>query len=185
MIGDIGMQTTFAILSDVLSGSPGAPVGPDSCLNMDATTFETIRTPYQDSLEEDNFSWRLGVNYQPSDDLLVYGLTSKGYKSGSFPAIPASTTAQFTPVTQESVTAFELGTKWTALDRMLQLNAAIFFYQYDDKQVRGLVIDPVFNQLDQLVNVPKSEIRGAELELTARPTDGLTLRPRPLTSTRK
>src|SRR3546814_9875958 len=68
MRGDIGMQTTFSVLSDVLSGTPGAPAGPETCLNMNKTTFELIRTPFEDTLKEDNFSWRLGVNYKPNRD---------------------------------------------------------------------------------------------------------------------
>src|SRR3546814_6135332 len=79
-----------------------------------------------------------------------------------FPTVPASTTAQFAPVSQESVMAYEIGTKISALDRALQLNAAAFHYIYYDKQVRGLIVDPIFNQLDQLVNIPKARINGAE-----------------------
>lgn len=176
MTGDIGMQVTFGVLSDVLSGTPGGALGPTTCLNMDQATFDTIVTPFEDTLKEDNFSWRVGANYEVNSDTLLYVLASRGYKSGSFPTVPASTTGQFAPVTQESVTAFEAGAKFTLADRKLQLNLAGFHYIYDDKQVRGLVIDPVFNQLEQLVNIPKSRINGAEVELTARPTDGLTLR---------
>lgn len=176
MRGDIGMQTTFGALSDVISGTPGAPLDANSCLSMDAITFENTRVPYADSLKEDNFSWRLGVNYKPNDDVLLYALASRGYKSGSFPTLPASTTAQFRPVTQESVTAYEVGAKISAMDRALQFNLAAFHYIYRDKQIRGLILDPVFNQLEQLVNVPKARINGAEVEVTARPTRGLTLR---------
>ncbi|GGD81189.1 TonB-dependent receptor [Croceicoccus mobilis] len=176
MRGDFGMQTTFAFLSDVLSGTPGAPAGPDTCLNMDQNTFELIRTPFEDTLKEDNFSWRVGANFAPDSDTLLYALASRGFKSGSFPTVPASTTAQFAPVTQESVTAYEAGAKLTLLDGMAQLNLAGFHYIYNDKQVRGLVIDPIFNQLEQLVNIPKARINGGEIELTARPIDGLTLR---------
>ncbi len=176
MRGDIGMQASFSFLSDLLSGTPGAPVDATTCLNMDQITFDLIRTPYAEQLKEDNFSWRVGVNYKPSRDVLIYALASRGYKSGSFPTIPASTTAQFAPVTQESVTAYEVGAKISALDRALQLNVAGFHYIYNDKQVRGLIVDPVFNQLEQLVNLPKAQINGFEVELTARPTAGLTLR---------
>src|SRR3546814_16787734 len=121
MRGDIGMQTTFSVLSDVLSGTPGAPAGPETCLNMNKTTFELIRTPFEDTLKEDNFSWRLGVNYKHNRDVLIYALASRGYKSGSFPTVPASTTAQFAPVSQDSVMAYEIGTKILALDRALPL----------------------------------------------------------------
>src|SRR3546814_8254074 len=56
------------------------------------------------------------------------------------------------------------------------VNAAIFHYVYNDKQIRGIVIDPIFNQLEKLVNIPKSRINGAEVDVTVRPVSGLTLR---------
>ena len=173
-----GMMTTFPFFSDVLrTGVPqGTTASMTDCLALDATTLLVTRTPWEGSLDEDNVSWRLGLNYAASDDLLLYGLVSEGYKTGSFPLIPASTTSQNTPVTQESVLAYELGFKLTLPDQTAQLNGAVFYYEYEDKQVRGIIKDPIFNQLDKLVNIPESSISGAELELTMRPLDGLTVR---------
>src|SRR3546814_7976136 len=37
------------------------------------------------------------------------------------------------------------------------------------------IVDPFFNALDGLVNVPKSRVKGAELELSARVVEGLTV----------
>lgn len=116
----------------------------------DGTTFRTIVTPFQSELNQSNVSWKGGINFQPNKDILLYGLVSRGYKSGSFPTVPASTTAQFRPVTQERVTAYEAGVKITALTGRLQINAAGFHYQYDDKQVRGIILDPIFNQLEAM-----------------------------------
>lgn len=173
-----GMMTTFPFFSDVLrTGAPqGTTASMTDCLALDASTLLVTRTPWEGSLDEDNVSWRLGLNYAASDDLLLYGLVSEGYKTGSFPLIPASTTSQNTPVTQESVLAYELGFKWTLPEQTAQLNGALFYYEYEDKQVRGIIKDPIFNQLDKLVNIPESSITGAELELTVRPLDGLTVR---------
>src|SRR5690606_26858186 len=172
-----GMMTTFPFFSDVLrTGAPqGTTASMTDCLALDASTLLVTRTPWEGSLDEDNVSWRLGLNYAASDDLLLYGLVSEGYKTGSFPLIPASTTSQNTPVTQESVLAYELGFKWTLPEQTAQLNGALFYSEYDDNQVRGIIKDPIFNQLDKLVNIPESSITGAELELTVRPLDGLTL----------
>ncbi|WP_421793676.1 TonB-dependent receptor [Hydrocarboniphaga effusa] len=176
MAGDAGMQATFPVLSDALSGSTDAPANPGDCLTMNAGDYELSRTPFKSALDEDNISWRIGANYKASRDTLLYALISKGFKSGSFPTLPASTTAQFSPVTQESVLAYEVGSKLGLLDGKLQFNAAAFHYIYEDKQVRGIVLDPVFNQLEKLVNIPKSQIDGAEVELIARSIRGLTLR---------
>jgi iron complex outermembrane recepter protein len=175
MRGDAGMQATFGYFSDLLGGSTNGPVTGQSCLNLDATTFQMIQTPFHDHLNQHNVSWRGGVNFKPTKDILLYALVSRGYKSGSFPTVPASTTAQFAPVSQESVTAYEAGFKITALDHKLQVNAAGFHYDYRDKQVRGIILDPIFNQLEKLVNIPKSHINGAELELILTPVRGLTL----------
>lgn len=176
MRGDAGMQATFGFFSNLIGGSTGGPVDGTTCLNLSASTFQVIRTPFQDNQNQHNTSWRAGINYKPDRDTLFYGLVSRGYKSGSFPTVPASTTAQFAPVTQEAVTAFELGAKLSLIDRKLQVNAAVFHYDYKNKQVRGIIIDPIFNQLEQLVNIPKSRINGAELEMVLTPVRGLTLR---------
>jgi iron complex outermembrane receptor protein len=175
---DPGLNATFAFVSDALQGqAPGTTViAPDECVTLDAATVQVTRTPYTDSLDEDNVSWRLGLNYRASDDLLLYTLASKGYKTGSYPILPASTNAQFEAVTQESVQALEAGLKWSLLDRKAQLNSAVFYYEYDDKQVRGSVKDPVYNQLDRLVNIPESSIQGIEMDFTYSPIDGLLLR---------
>ena len=173
-----GMLTTFPFFSDVLrTGAPqGTTASMTDCLTLDADTLLLTREPWEDTLEEDNVSWRLGVNYDYTDGLLLYGLISAGYKSGSFPLLPASTTSQHSPVTQESVLAYEAGFKLTTDSGIAQVNGAAFYYEYEDKQVRGIIKDPIFNQLDRLVNIPESSITGVELELMMAPTDNLSLR---------
>jgi len=78
-------------------------------------------------------------------------------------------------VTQESLLSYEAGAKLEMFDRKISINAAAFYYDYKDKQLRTKFIDPIFGALDKLENVPKSRIMGAEFEATARPADGLTL----------
>src|SRR3546814_6972081 len=51
----------------------------------------------------------------------------------------------------------------------------VFYYDYKNKQLRAKIVDPFFNALDGLVNVPKSRVKGAELELSARVVEGLTV----------
>lgn len=173
--GDQASQITFPFFSQILGGQGIIPINDNTCLNLNGTTFRTIVTPYTSSLNQTNVSWRGGVNFKPTRNLLLYGLASRGYKSGSFPTVPASTTAQFAPVTQESVTAYEAGFKLTALTGHLQINGAGFHYDYANKQVRGIILDPIFNQLELLVNIPKSQINGGEIEVIYQPFTGLTL----------
>jgi iron complex outermembrane receptor protein len=126
------------------------------------------------TLDQNNVSWRTGLDWKPVTDTLLYANVSKGYKSGSFPNLSASTSSQFDPVIQESVLAYEAGLKYAGLGHTLQVNGALFYDDYTDKQIRGRVVVPVFGPLEALVNVPKSDIKGAELEVTAVPLPGLT-----------
>jgi outer membrane receptor protein involved in Fe transport len=105
----------------------------------------------------------------------MYGNISRGFKAGSFPSLAAATFAQLVPVTQEELTAYEVGMKAQFLERRVQLNAATFYYDYKDKQILGKEADPLFAVLDILTNVPKSRIFGAEADLTVQPSTGLSV----------
>src|SRR5690606_6154556 len=113
-------------------------------------------------LDEDNVSWRLGLDWQINEDLLSYANVSKGYKSGSIPAVNSSTSAQIEPVTQETVLAYEVGFKATLVDDSMGLAGAAFYYDYVVKQLCGLILDLVFGPLVALVDIPASEVYGVE-----------------------
>jgi iron complex outermembrane recepter protein len=127
------------------------------------------------TLNQDSVSWRAGVNWTERPGLLLYANISKGYKAGAAPVLGAATTAQYTPVPQESLLAYEAGTKASLFDQRVQFNAAAFYYDYHDKQLRGAQLDPVFGPLQALVSIPQSHVVGAEAQLVARPIQGLTL----------
>ena len=150
------------------------PSTPGGCL-----TRGLDLNPAQESadLDEDNVSWRAGVTWQPTKDVLVYINGSRGYKAGSFSNLTASTITQYLPARQESVLAYEVGTKLTFLDGRFQANAAAFYYDYSNKQTLAGLADPlgVFPPLPTLINVPKSRVAGVELDLNWNPTPGLRL----------
>lgn len=168
----------FAGFINVIGGriNPAfTPVQRGGCVTISTATRQAGL--YENSLDEQNTSWRLGLDYAPIARTLIYGTISKGFKSGSFPNINATTESSFAPVTQESVLAYELGFKTDFGLRIVQLNGALFYYDYNDKQFRGRVQDPlgVFGAVEALVNVPKSRVQGAEISGTVRPVEGLEL----------
>ena len=141
------------------------------CVTFDSTTFEPVGPEgAKKDLDEDNVSWRVALDWQPTDEMLVYGSISKGFKSGSFPQISANASAQLDPATEEELLAYELGAKFSP-SSFLDLNAAVYFYDYKDKQVYGLIPDPIFVTLTKVVNVPESEVYGAEFDATVFPTE--------------
>ena len=174
-VGDGKMAQLFNILGGAFGGGtpfdPVQPGGGCTALNFDGVPGDA----FESKLSEDNLSWRVGMDFKATEDVLLYANVSKGYKSGSFPSLPAAATwNQLLPVTQESVLAYEAGFKASALDRRAQINGAVFYYDYKDKQVRGKLDDLVFKALDALINVDKSRLMGAELDVRVEPVDGLT-----------
>jgi iron complex outermembrane receptor protein len=174
---DTAQGTAFlfgiALNSVPITIQPGEcfPTTGDLLLGTAASTLD----PVESKLTEDNVSFRLGANYKFDSGALVYATLSQGYKAGIFSAIGASRVLQYTPATQEKVVAYEAGFKLPLANRAVQLNAAAFYYDYKDKQVRGRIIDTVFGLLEKLLNVPKSYVYGLEGELVVRPTEGLDL----------
>lgn len=173
-VGDGHVNSLFTFLGGLLSGSPVVPLTAGQCYTLKPDSIPEY-TPFTRVLHERNVSWRGGLDYKIAPGYLLYANVSRGYKAGSFPTVAAGTENQLQPVTQESVTSYEAGFKFTMLDRKLQFDGAGFYYDYKDKQVRGKVLDPIFGILDTLVNVPKSRIYGAETNVTLTPSRGVTL----------
>ncbi|MFW2830385.1 TonB-dependent receptor [Sphingomonas sp. ID0503] len=148
-------------------------LGPDG-LPLDPSTYGTAGT-FVGRLKEHNTSWNVGLDYKATDDVLLYFNVRKGYKAGSFPTVAAAAWSQLVGIKQESLLDYEGGFKAQFFDRRLTLNGAAFYYDYKDKQLRAKIVDGIFGPLDALVNVPKSRITGAELELIGRPLTGLTI----------
>ena len=161
-----------------IRGSRGLPPIPaievGQCTSLDATI-----TPAQKvgAFNQDNISWRAGVDFKPSPRTLIYANVSRGYKTGSVPVTAAPSLAQLEPVNQETVLAYEAGFKASLFDRLADINGAVFYYKYGDKQVKGRILtDPnILGPIEALVNIPKSKITGAEAQLTVRPIHGLSL----------
>lgn len=172
-MGDGRINGLFTLLGTIFSGSPVTPLVDGDCFSMN---YDFIPgDPFIDTLKEDNLSWRAGLDFNLTDEALLYFNISKGYKAGSYPNIAASTFRQYEPVTQESVLAYEAGIKSRMADNRLSLNAALFVYEYNDKQIRGKIADPTFGRLDVLRNIPESEITGAEFDINFQATEGLSL----------
>ncbi|HEY8508240.1 MAG TPA: TonB-dependent receptor, partial [Steroidobacteraceae bacterium] len=110
----------------------------------------------------DVFTPRFGGQFQITDDMMVYASWSKGFKSGGWTTrlsqpIASGTEAEFGP---ETAKTSELGFKSQLLDRRLQLNAAVFYTEYDDIQLNVQQgPSPVFQ------NAGDATIKGAELEM--------------------
>jgi len=147
-----------------------------------------------DKLKSAATTWTVGLDYQASRSLLLYGKVTRGYKAGAFNYTspdPLQMTAK-----PEYVTSYEAGFKSDFdLGAMpVRLNANIFHVDYSDIQKSAALNVPngcdqptrparcavVGNTtgLDQgavVFNAEKAVMDGLELELVMQPVEGLRL----------
>lgn len=154
-------------------GVLAAPITQGQCNTFDPTTgtFGEVRS----LLDENNVAWRVALDWSPNTETLVYASVSRGYKSGTTPINAANLARQNAPVTQEKLTAYELGIKATLADRAVQANLSAFYYDYADKQISTYFADPIYTALSRLDNVPSSKAYGVEGELALRPARGVSI----------
>ena len=130
------------------------------------------------------FRSRANVSWHVTDDVLVYYTWSQGFRPGGFNrgikyTQPDATGAyQYaTPATYRPDTLVnnELGFKTEFLEHRLQVNGAI--YQEDWKNTIVEFFDPQqgFGNLTFVTNGPNYKVRGGELQVQARVTEGLTV----------
>lgn len=127
-------------------------------------------TTVEGSKSFNNTSGTFIVDYAFTDNINSYFKYATGYRAGGFNTrSPANTFGEgFDP---EDVQSFELGLKTDLANRRVRLNAAVYHNKYTDLQVDQVLPIPVFTET---VNAGEATIQGAELEMTALITRGLT-----------
>ena len=121
------------------------------------------------------FTPRASVSYDVTDDLMVYGLYSVGYRAGGFNGRPTTLNSAITPFDPETVDNFEVGFKSELFDNRLRFNASAFFMKYDDKQ-EDLDVPAVggTGRESLTFNAASAEMKGVEIDFSARPVQGLS-----------
>ena len=107
---------------------------------------------------------KLGLRYQPNDDLMYYRSYSEGFKSGGFFARQANYDI-FPGYDPEFVKNYEFGWKSTLMDGRMIFNGAVFKSEYDDKQESILIPVNLANVATVVRNAASMEMTGLELEL--------------------
>ena len=168
------ITSLFNILRSAYHLPPIPNLTAGQCQSLDETLTPNIRNG---TLDQSNVSWRTGVDYKLSADILLYANISRGYKGGSAPAPGAINLEEFNPVTQESVLAYEAGFKAVLAHHFAEVSGAGFYYDYTNKQLlaRAITTPNLLGALPALVNVPKTSITGAEGQITLYPVNGLNV----------
>lgn len=173
-------------LCSVLGQFPQSAASESSCLATPANNA---------SSSEDSWSYTLGLNYQVSENVLLYGVTRKGYRAGGLNApILGGTLKLFQSFGPEKVTDFEIGLKsrFDVAGMPVTFNAALFQANYKNLQyavntnginqilVSSGGVDGDFNSANNpnplfYANVGDGRVKGLEASLSVRPVRSLQL----------
>lgn len=122
------------------------------------------------------FTPKVGVDYQLGDDTLLYASYAEGFKSGGInmradvSAAPEGFSNVFDP---EEAKSYELGVKTEFADSRVRINAAAFHTNYDSVQVTSTALVGN-NFVPAVITDNKQTIDGLEFELTAQLTNSLS-----------
>jgi iron complex outermembrane receptor protein len=140
-------------------------VGVDNSAQDATGTSITLPIAYEKSRP----TYLVGVNFKPTDDILLYAKYTTGFISGGQLA-----SRTYGPETAES---YEAGVKADLLGSRLRSNLAVFHVKYGNLQFQtsGLNVFPPINASVVLVNAGDAKAKGFEWENTLLPMEGLTL----------
>jgi iron complex outermembrane recepter protein len=171
----------------------GGDVGSFNCkVSTPTTYFGPCLAPFGTDLNTQNpnqvdyhgFRSRANLSWKITSDALVYYTWSQGFRPGGFNRgvnevlKDANGVYQFaTPTTYapDTLTNNELGFKTMWFNHRLELNGTV--YQEDWKNTQITFFDPQggLGDLQFGTNGPNYQVRGAELQVVARITEGLTV----------
>ncbi|HNP64552.1 MAG TPA: TonB-dependent receptor, partial [Woeseiaceae bacterium] len=122
--------------------------------------------------KEDDVLFKVNASLDLSDDMMLYGTISEGYRRGGSNAVPISGVFAEDPAWltygSDSVVNYEFGIKGTT-DR-LRYSAALFLVKWDDVQLNTASTNWAFYTA---ANGDTAETRGLEFELDGALTEGL------------
>ena len=142
------------------------------------TVPTTIAADFDRTISFSNVSPRISLDYRLTDDILLYGLASRGFKSGGF-NIRANATAvprSAEPFEDEQVDSVEVGLKMGFLDDRLFLNTAYFYNDYQDIQLSVFTAYDSNNDgtndafFGDFTNAGKGTVQGVEVEFQYKPS---------------
>ena len=162
----VGVSDTTALHSSdvnalVAAQNPGTP-------EFDSNGFEIARQVSQ-QLDNQDTGFTVKLDHRFGEDSLVYLSFSRGFKGSAldiraaYALVPIGnviTGLEESRLEPESLDAWELGFKSSFLDNRVQLDAALFSYQYENLQ--QFITDAGIPTLD---NAPESEITGFDANL--------------------
>ncbi|MXY91679.1 MAG: TonB-dependent receptor [Gammaproteobacteria bacterium] len=115
---------------------------------------------------------RVNLDWNVTDNALVYFSATSGYRSGGYNLVFFSNTPTYDP---EELTAYEIGYKTRLLNNTMQLNGSFYLYDYDNIHTVGVEVTTIGGTSTSVLEAPGARVFGIEAEGTWLVNDNLTL----------
>lgn len=129
----------------------------------------------EDDRTSENIMPELIVQYDLSDDSVLYGKIGESAKAGGFVMSNTLALAEDVEYDDEEALGYEIGYKARLMDQRLELNVALFRNEFTDLQVSSFNTPPGSAPVLTISNAGESTSQGLELELNYAATDWLVL----------
>lgn len=137
----------------------------------DEKTFQEGTTDLSNSYSA--VSPKVAVNYNFTENSMIYATVSQGYKSGGFDTVAPEGRKEFD---KETLTNYEIGTKNSFLNNTLMINMALYYMDISGMQVNSA--EPATDwdgSILFITNAADATSQGLELEITYRITPSLEI----------
>ena len=136
--------------------------------------------PFAPTTASDSWSstdFRVALDYDLSDNVLVFGSIASGFKSGGFAGSPKTAAAATRSFDEETALNYEVGLKSTLFNNRMRLNVAGFFTDYENLQVTRFATTPTTPAFGEFLteNAAGAELKGLEIETLFLVADNLEL----------
>ena len=154
----------------------------------EVTTFDANREPLfpifgienPNDDDWDQVTGRINLAWRPDDNSLYYANIAQGFRAGGLNSQTGVLDGALVGIDLElsvdpdEVISYELGAKWGLLDGNLNLEAVVYFLDWEDIQTLVTFFGPTGEAAGGAINAEGAEIPGVEFAATYQ-ADGLTL----------
>ncbi len=117
---------------------------------------------------------RFAINFKPDQDTLLFLSATRGFKSGGWNA-RGTAASELLPFGPEKVWSYEAGVKADLFDRLLRANLTLYYQDTSDLQTPSAFVRPNGSLAFLVRNFADYRNKGAELEISLAPAEGLNL----------
>ncbi len=155
---------------DLVLDQYGQPIPTELVVNGGIPIAVSVYRPFDRT--DEKITGRINLDWDISDEILLYFSATSGYRSGGYNLVFFSNTAAYDP---EELIAYEIGYKTQFLDNTLQINGSFYLYDYDNIHTVATEVTSLGGTTTSVLEADGAEVLGIETEVLWLATDNFTL----------